>query len=71
MPVSKQRLTIYVTDKDRLIIKSRSSEVGRNMSDYIAELIMWDKRFSIVEHAREGTLETGELEEEYLIKELK
>ena len=71
MPISKQRLTIYVTDKDKRTIKSRSSEVGRNMSDYIAELIMWDKRFSIVEHAREGTLGVKELQEEYLFKELK
>jgi len=71
MPISKQRLTIYVTNKDKLIIKNRSSEVGRNMSDYIAELIMWDKRFNIIEHARDGTLETNELEDENLIKELK
>ena len=71
MPISKQRLTIYITDKDKVNIKSRSSEVGRNMSDYIAELIMWDKRFSIIEHAREGTLEVKEQEEEYLFKELK
>ena len=71
MSIPKQRLTIYVTDKDKVTIKNRSSEVGRNMSDYIAELIMWDKQFSIIEHAREGTLETRELEEEYLFKELK
>ena len=71
MPASKQRLTIYITNKDKMTIKNRSSEVGRNMSDYIAELIMWDKRFSLVEHAREGTLEVRDHEEEYLFKELK
>lgn len=71
MPISKQRLTIYVTDKDKGTVKSRSAEVGRNMSDYIAELIMWDKRFSLIEHAREGTLQVKKEEEEYLFKELK
>ena len=71
MQASKQRLTVYITDKDKAIIKNRSSAVGRNMSDYIAELVMWDKRFSLIEHAREGTLETRESEEEYLLKESK
>ena len=66
MAISKQRLTIYVTDKDRASIKRRSSEVGRNMSDYLAELVMWDKRFNIIEHAREGDLAVKELEGEYI-----
>ena len=61
MPNSKQRLTFYLTDIDRSIIKKRASQVGRNMSDYLAELIMWDNRFKLVEHAREGTLEVKEL----------
>ncbi len=58
---SKQRLTFYLTDIDRSIIKKRASQVGRNMSDYLAELIMWDNKFRLVEHAREGTLEVKEL----------
>lgn len=60
MSNSKQRITFYLTDADRSIIKKRASQVGRNMSDYLAELVMWDNRFQLVEHARADTLETKE-----------
>ena len=62
MPSQKLRLTIYLTDKDKATIRKRASQVGRNMSDYIAELVMWDNRFEFIEHAREGTLEFREKE---------
>jgi len=57
LQISKNRLTIYVTEKDKDSIKQRSSQIGRSMSDYLSELVMWDKRFALIEHAREGTLE--------------
>ncbi len=60
MQYSKNRLTIYVTDKDKDSIRQRSSQIGRSMSDYLSELVMWDKRFALIEHAREGTLEVNQ-----------
>jgi len=57
---SKTRLTIYVTDKDKDSIRQRSSQIGRSMSDYLSELVMWDKRLALIEHAREGTLEINQ-----------
>lgn len=68
MQNSKQRLTFYLTDIDRSIIKKRASQVGRNMSDYLAELIMWDNKFKLVEHAREGALEIKELIEYAIVE---
>ena len=62
MSNAKLRLTIYLTDKDKATVKKRASQVGRNMSDYLAELVMWDNRFELVEHAREGTLEVKEID---------
>jgi len=56
MPSSKMRITFYMTQQDKVMIKKRASDVGRNMSDYLAELIMWDSKFRVVEHARSGTL---------------
>lgn len=63
MSISKQRITFYLTKQDKSIIKKRSSQVGRNMSDYLAELVMWDNRFKVVEHARQGTLEAKDIDE--------
>ena len=56
MPNSKMRITFYMTQQDKAVIKKRASDVGRNMSDYLAELVMWDSKFRVVEHARSGTL---------------
>jgi uncharacterized protein (DUF1778 family) len=70
MPNAKSRITFYLTEVDRSIIKKRASLVGRNMSDYLAELVMWDNKFRIVENARAGTLQTEEDEAvEYAIVE--
>ena len=70
MQNTKSRITFYLTEVDRSIIKKRASRVGRNMSDYLAELVMWDNKFRVVENARAGTLETKEDEAvEYAIVE--
>jgi hypothetical protein len=61
MSSSKMRMTFYMTQQDKAMIKKRASDVGRNMSDYLSEIVMWDSKFRVVEHARAGTLvEIGE-----------
>lgn len=57
MAYLKQRITFYMTEQDRSIIKKRASLVGRNMSDYLAELVMWDNKLRLIENSRQGTLE--------------
>lgn len=61
MSIPKERTTFHLTRVDRDIIKKRASEVGRSMSDYIAELVMWDNNLRVIEHAREGSIEVKEL----------
>ena len=63
MSINKQRITFYMTEQDKTTIKKRASQVGRNMSDYLSELVMWDNRFKVVEHARRGTVEIKDLAE--------
>ena len=63
MSIYKQRITFYMTEQDKSTIKKRASQVGRNMSDYLAELVMWDNRFKVVEHARRGTIKIKDLAE--------
>ena len=57
MAISKQRTTLYLSKTDKGILKKRSSEINKTMSEYIAELLMWDNRFKLIEHARQGSLD--------------
>ena len=57
MAISKQRTTLYLSKADKGILKKRSSEINKTMSEYIAELLMWDNRFKLIEHARQGSLD--------------
>ena len=61
MPLSKERTVIYLTKSEKAIMRKRADEIGRSMSDYIAELVMWDNRLQLIEHAREDCLDTKEL----------
>jgi len=61
MPLSKERTVIYLTKSEKAIMRKRADQIGRSMSDYIAELVMWDNRSQLIEHAREDCLETKEL----------
>jgi len=65
MAISKQRTTLYLSETDKNILKKRASEINKTMSEYVAELLMWDKRFRLIEHAREGSLEIKNNELEY------
>ncbi len=53
---NKSRFAIYLTDEDREKVKKRAAGVGRNMSDYIAELVMWDNMFDLVPRLRNGDI---------------
>ncbi len=61
MPLSKERTVIYLTKSEKAVMRKRADQVGRSMSDYIAELVMWDNRLQLIEHAREDRLEAKEL----------
>ena len=65
MSISKQRTTLYLSKTDKNILKMRASEINKTMSEYVAELLMWDKRFNLIEHAREGSLDIRNDELEY------
>ena len=65
MAISKQRTTLYLSKTDKGILKKRSSEINKTMSEYIAELLMWDNRFKLIEHARQGSLDIKNEELEY------
>jgi len=57
----KMRLTIYLTQEDKEIVRDRSDAVGKSMSEYVAELVMWDKRLQLVENARRDTIQISDL----------
>ena len=65
MAISKQRTTLYLSKTDKDILKKRSSEINETMSEYVAELLMWDNRFKLIEHARQGSLDIKNEELEY------
>ena len=69
MAISKQRTTLYLSKTDKNILKKRASEINKTMSEYVAELLMWDKRFKLIEHAREGSLDIKNDELEYATAE--
>lgn len=69
MAISKQRTTLYLSETDRNILKKRASEINKTMSEYVAELLMWDKRLKLIEHAREGSLGIKNDELEYATAE--
>ena len=60
MPISKDRTTLYLSKSDKYLMKSRATQINKTMSEYISELLMWDNRFRLIEHARGGTLDIKE-----------
>ena len=56
MGIAKTRLVVYLTDQDKENIRARASNLGKNMSDYILELAMWDRRYKVIENARDEKL---------------
>ena len=69
MAISKQRVTLYLSKTDKNILKKRASEINKTMSEYVAELLMWDNRFRLIEHARQGSLDIKNEELEYVAAE--
>jgi hypothetical protein len=69
MATSKQRTTLYLSKTDKNILKKRASEINKTMSEYVAELLMWDNRFRLIEHARQDSLDIKNENTEYATAE--
>jgi len=45
----KIRLVVYLTKEEKAAVADRAKAIHRTMSDYIAELVMWDTQHNLVE----------------------
>ena len=71
MPKSKQRTVLHLSQTDKKLLKEKASEANRSMSDYVAELVMWDNMFGLIPRLRNGEIkgEAQNLEVEYATAE--